>query len=438
MARASVLAIAALLFAGCRLGAAGPDDEQVLVQRSASVQERDLEVERGVMGSRLAFSRQVHNWTRKVREELRKREEARRNDDPRFGTSGEICTEEEMQAFNDARKAYEKAQKDGGIAFRKHVLNHTIHVLKKVFNPLISAGNAILEDSDENLRPPVANLVKYYIVQALKPKKTYGPGDLAPPPEQSRKEIGQVVESSAARWKDIISKSWAELDKLLNKSAEEMEVPTAELNVSMGKSPVVDWEKNTSNLQEYFLYKALPIIGLEVLPQLMGPIRTLVSALDFKTDDMIQSMMDSFQAIVQLGTQVDKDASAFQPDIAKTPERVCQTCEEQYNDAISTVGTTGCMGFCTEVLDACSTAVDKQCVRSAHSCIACHGDKLATLDACIGDSKHKMSVARLRFVASQMKRATTQQGFDYFLGNTSMMLLGGDRFLADFNASSGR
>lgn len=433
MTKVSMIAVATLLLAGCRLGAAAPDDEQVLVQRGAFVtQEINVEGHKTTQAARArrAFAGKVREITDRIREHLLKRQA-----NPVFGTAGEACTREQEAAYTAAEADYEKKQREGGMVYRKHFMNHTVEILKIMLDPLIAAGNVMLQDTNAKLNTPMLNILKYYLIQSFKPHDKYAAGEIVPTPEQSQVLMAQFAADVAAGFRsrrETISQSWTELDELLTKVAKETEMPTTEFHVPMDKVPQIDWEANTTNLPEYFITKALPIILIELFPRLVRPIKSLLGQIPKMAEDpesVIQSSMQAFTDLYRALDSYREDAEVFKPNSTLQPQRVCKTCKEAYDEGVATVGEGGCAMYCLETFNECSVMVDKECVRSAHSCLSCNLDRLSDLDNCTGNFTHEKSIKKLRFLAAHLRKASTERGFENFLGNASMMIIKGDEYL---------
>lgn len=410
-----------MLFVGCRSAVAGPDDEQVLVQRAAVVQQgQELNIDSEA--ARKAFAEKMYQLVGNLTANISRPDGASKNNT--FGTEGAMCTDDEVKGFEDAMKFYAQAKKDGGIALAKHVYNHSVAVLEKMFQPLLAAGKAVLNASETKFKPPMRTLLKYYLVQAfVKPDVQYNVSELFRP-DLAAKLAENIIKWNSGDWTKMISKSWTEFDALLNRTAQKLPI-LAELEVPMGVAPVIHWNRSTSNLLEYFASKAMPIIGVEIFPRIVEPLK-LLSKVPRKPEDFFLFVMDEVQPVVApFLKNVSDDVAPFFPSESVLPKRLCQTCQERYNEDISTIASGGCSSFCFEFMASCSRGIGMDCVMSAHSCVACHSDKLASFDLCTGKATHAKSIATLTAVSKYLANATDDPGFDAFIDKAAEMILKG-------------
>jgi len=407
--KAQVVAVVALLAVACHVGAAIPDDEQVLVQRAAVVQQDGLDVHQP--GKNLLQER-ADSSTAPVKELLQKQAHIS------VGKEGAICTPGEMQEFQSKQEAYVKLERRLSEQFKQDVYNVSKTILDKHMEPLKQASKRVEEAATPVLKPIIRDIIKYYLVQIYKPSKAYDLPSVVKDLNQSMDAFQNALMSQ--RLQAIWTEAFSTFDSLLNQTEQALPEPD-----HLAKSKFVRMspaEMNMSDISEYFAFKVMPLIAVEIFPSLAKPIKVIGQYPEDQAAFSIWLVSEAMPAFMQAQKEWGELMEKYKPTKEEMPVRLCSTCEEKHAADVNSP-TTGCAAGCFGILTTCASGINSNCVSAGSQCIKCFNKHSAALDECTGNATHAKEIASWELVAKALDNATTPEGVDSMLDNISHMIL---------------
>jgi len=409
--KAQVVAVVALLAVACHVGAAIPDDEQVLVQRAAVVQQDGLDVHQP--GKNLLQER-ADSSTAPVKELLQKQAHIS------VGKEGAICTPGEMQEFQSKQEAYVKLERRLSEQFKQDVYNVSKTILDKHMEPLKQASKRVEEAATPVLKPIIRDIIKYYLIQIYKPAQKYDLQSVVKDVNQSKDAYVNALTGLSEPIKAIWIEAFSAFDSLLNQTAQDLpERDDLSSNKFLRMAPA---EMNMSDISEYFVFKVLPLIATEIFPSLAKPIKVIGSFPDDQAAFSTWLMSDALPAFMQTQKEWGELMEKYKPSKEEIPVRLCSTCQEKHSTQLAST-TEGCQAPCFGIFTTCASGVNSKCVLAGSSCIKCFTKHTAALDSCTGNATHAKDIANWNLIASALDNATSETGLDSFLDNISHALL---------------
>jgi len=404
MANARKVASVALLAIVCHVAAAGPNDEQILVQRSAVVQQNDLSID-GPLDERADSS--IAN--------VKKLQQAQGN--AIIGRKGEICSAEDMLTFQSETKAYQKLDKKLSAQFQEDVANVSKTILMKHVEPLKQAYERVEKTTSPILKPIFRDIIKHHLIQLFNPATKYDARSVVRDLNQSMDALKTALTSQQDPIKAILTETFTTFDSLLNKTQQDL--PVSDHLVKSKLVRLSPPEMNVSDISQYFASKVLPLMAVEIFPSLAKPINVMGRIPKDQAAFTMWLLSEAIPAFTQTQKEWDELMKKYKPEGA-LPVRLCSTCEEKHAaDANS------CKVGCFEILTTCASGVNSNCVLAGSKCIKCLNKHSAMLDSCTGNATHAKDIASWGLIAKALDNATTPEGVDSLLDNISHIMLDG-------------
>jgi len=385
----------ALCAIACHVGAAGPDDEQVLVQQATMVRHDGINV--------LDLRQWIEDFAQKTRYAP-------------VGKDGAICTQSEMEDFENATSAFKDLKQQLSQQYKEDVANASKTIISKHVEPLMQAAKRVEEAATLTFKPILRDTIKYAMIQIFKPAQKYDIQSVVKDLNQSKSSLTGLAEPVKGIWKE----GFSAFDLLLNQTLQDL--PESQSLLSGKLLRMAPPEMSIFDPAEYFVFKVLPVIAIEIFPSLAKPISMLGR---FPEDPgafhewLTKEAMPVFK---QSGEELGELKRKYELPKESIPTRLCSTCQEKYFAEIANMDE-GCLAPCFGILKTCASGVNSTCMLSGRDCIKCHTKHTAALDDCTGNATHAKDLANWNLIAGMLENATTTQGLDGLLTNISHKIL---------------
>jgi len=395
-----------------------------------------------------------------------------------------ICTENDLRDYNERMEVYNARESEKVKHRMERYRNISTEVLNAHLSPLHNASLRAVETVKAALRPSVVKIVKFGLQQVIKPEGMAGLADnmledaqklwrtldldvqavLQHNPEELQKQLSATA--IVAMIKNLVplvnrtsnvivlqegnkfmNYTMINITDVLAESQRKL-VETSGVVQAMMQDAFKDVDQrldhtvpglprkirimpglhhplpaDTSNSTEMVMYivdKALPILAGEVFPKLAAPMSVLFSVPveePDKTAYILQRVIPYFQLH-------PLESFEILPPRGDPPNRRCVTCQEQYQEMVtSTENPNSCMAHCTPLVAMCLSGLDSQCIHQLAPCLRCHGNRLAQLDGCLGEDGHSKDIEKIKNVVKVMKGYRVEQDSSGFLENLANVLV---------------
>jgi len=394
---------------------AGPDDEQVLVQQATLVRHNAIEV------GDLPQQNEKHSLMASADSiELRVEEFAQRHGKTFVGEEGTICTQSEMEEFDRATKALKDLKEQLSEQFKHDLVDVSKTIIERHMQPFMQASKRVEEAAKSALKPIFRDIIKYFLIQICKPAHEYDIRSVVKDFNRSMDDYKSGLTSLAEPIKGIWKEGYSSFDLLLNETLADMPQSVDLLSSRLLRMAPPDM--SMSDMPEYFVFKVLPIIAVEMFPSFAKPISVLGRFPKDQGAFREWLTSEAMPVITQSGKELHKLKKRYQPSKKLIPLRLCSTCQEKYFAEVANTDT-GCLSSCFGIFKMCASGVGRTCVLAGRDCIKCHTKHTAALDVCTGNATHAKDIANWNLIASMLDNATTTQGLDSFLTNISHAIL---------------
>mmetsp|Transcript_93191 Transcript_93191/g.290545 ORF Transcript_93191/g.290545 Transcript_93191/m.290545 type:complete len:424 (+) Transcript_93191:66-1337(+) len=423
MVKLSLLSVT-LLVTGCHLCEAGPDDEQVLVQRAAVVQQEvevhDLKPKESL--ERQALADNIHKLTAQVKETALKL----RSGNNTVGVEGAVCTEQQLADYQKAVKDFAKKEASLDQAYVQASFANATRVIKQHFAPIYNAVQRMTKMTWSAVKPILRNSLQSVMFKALKPRQAYSASDVGMSLTKSEDEITKAVSGQMDNFIAIMNEELHKLDALLNSTVEE--VPSADQLKALIRmsGPDMKWGADGKNddIPLYMGMKVLPIVAADIFPVFAMPLALVNKIPKSQADFLPFAMNEVFPVLGQMSQKLSDMEAPYRANREDFPQRLCHTCQEKYVSGVNDI-MTGCLSGCMSLLNTCVTAVDADCVQETKKCIECNTEHLISFDGCLNNATHARSIGKFQRITKMLGTATTPQSFDAFLDDLSQIIIDG-------------